>query len=46
MAEYLTLMKRFADNLYLVGSPVSTKNLILYVIIGLDEEYTPIVVVL
>lgn len=46
MADYLTLMKGFADNLYLAGSPVSTKDLISYVIAGLNEEYIPIVVVL
>lgn len=46
MAEYPTLMKSFADNLYLAGSPISTKDLISYVIAGLDQEYTPIVVVL
>lgn len=39
-------MKSFADNLYLAGSPVSAKDLISYVIVGLDEEYTLIVVVL
>lgn len=46
MSEYLALMKGYADNLYLAGSPVSTRDLISYVIAGLDEEYTPIVVVL
>lgn len=46
MSDYLALMKGYADNLYLAGSPVSTQDLISYVIARLDEEYTPIVVVL
>lgn len=46
MTNYLALMKGYVNNLYLAGSPVSTQDLISYMIAGFNEEYTPIVVVL
>lgn len=36
-------MKSHADNLGQAGSPVSTRNLISQVLLGLDEEYNPVV---
>nr|QWX09785.1 hydroxymethylglutaryl-CoA synthase [Pistacia terebinthus subsp. palaestina] len=44
MEEYLTTMKAFSDNLTLAGSPISLSDLITQILIGLDAEYTPIVV--
>lgn len=46
MTKYLVLMKSFVENLNLKDSRVETKELISYVVAGLDEEYTPIVVVI
>ncbi|KAK7310687.1 hypothetical protein RJT34_08347 [Clitoria ternatea] len=37
-------MKTLADNLKLAGSPVSTSDLIIRTLAGLDSEYNPIVV--
>lgn len=45
IAYYLILMKAYADNLSLTGSP-ETKELIICVTRDLDEEYTPIAVVI
>lgn len=46
MADYLRVMKTYADNLGQAGSPVSTRSLISQVLLGLDEEYNPIVATL
>lgn len=35
-----------SNNLYLAGSPEDSKDLNLYVIVGLDEEYTLVIVVI
>lgn len=43
MSDYLRLMKSHADNLGQAGSPVSLRNLVSQVLLGLDEEYNPIV---
>lgn len=43
MKEYLNKMKSIADNLQLVGSPLSLKDLYAQILCGLDSEYTAIV---
>ncbi|KAI4347660.1 hypothetical protein L6164_008452 [Bauhinia variegata] len=44
MEEYLNKMKNLSDNLTLVGSPISTFDLIKQTLTSLDSEYNPIVV--
>ncbi|XP_038875081.1 uncharacterized protein LOC120067610 [Benincasa hispida] len=44
MSEYLTLTKKYADNLAFAGPPMSPPDLISQVLSGLDEEYNPVVV--
>lgn len=44
MSEYLRIMKSHFNNLAHAGSPVSTRALISQVLLGLDEEYNPVVV--
>lgn len=46
MSEYLALMKSFVDILYLANFLVNTKDLISYAIPRLDEEFSPIQVVI
>lgn len=40
--EYITKMKSLADNLELAGSPLPI-DLCNHILVGLDDEYTPIV---
>ncbi|CAJ2656533.1 unnamed protein product [Trifolium pratense] len=44
MEEYLIKMKNLSDNLKLAGSPISTTDLIIQTLSGLDSEYNAIVV--
>lgn len=44
MNEYLSKMKAISNNLLLAGSPISTNDLIIQTLSGLDIEYNPIVV--
>lgn len=46
MIDYLHLMKTHADNLGQAGSPVTSRNLASQVLLGLDEEYNPVVAML
>lgn len=46
MSDYLRVMKNHADNLGQAGSPVSTRNLVSQVLLGHDEEYNPVVVMI
>lgn len=43
MTYYVHIMKSHADNLGQTESPVSTRSLIAQVLLGLDEEYNPVV---
>lgn len=43
MADYLRVIKTHADNLGQAGSHVSPHSLISQVLLGLDEEYNPVV---
>lgn len=43
LSDYLRIMKNQADNLGQAGSPVNTRSLISQVLLGLDEEYNPVV---
>lgn len=43
MVDYLRTMKTHADNLEQVESPVALRALVSQVLLGLDEEYSPIV---
>ncbi|XP_022148963.1 uncharacterized protein LOC111017501 [Momordica charantia] len=43
MTDFLRVMKSHADNLGQAGSPVPTRSLISQVLLGLDEEYNPVV---
>lgn len=44
MEEYLKKIKEIADNLLLVGHPLSSEDLITQTLFGLDSEYNAIVV--
>lgn len=46
MTDYLRVMKNHADNLSQAGSPVGTRTIISQVLLGLDEEYNPMVATL
>ncbi|KAK4276358.1 hypothetical protein QN277_019315 [Acacia crassicarpa] len=46
MRDYLAKMKSVSDNLTLAGCPLSLADLVTQTLIGLDIEYTPIVVLL
>ncbi|KAK0600457.1 hypothetical protein LWI29_015218 [Acer saccharum] len=46
MLDYLNTINSFADNLTLAGSPVPIRQLVSQITAGLDEEYTPIVVMI
>lgn len=43
MSDYLRLMKSHANNLGQAGSLVSSRNLVTQVLLGLDEEFNPVV---
>ncbi|MDV3187722.1 MAG: hypothetical protein Q8836_02390 [Sweet potato little leaf phytoplasma] len=43
MIDYLRLMKSHADSLGQAGNPVTQRNLVSQVLLGLDEEYNAIV---
>ncbi|GAU17915.1 hypothetical protein TSUD_330400, partial [Trifolium subterraneum] len=44
MEDYLIKMKNLADKLKLAGNPISTSDLIIQTLNGLDSEYNPVVV--
>lgn len=46
MHEYLNTMKRYFDNLHVVGFPMDMRSFVSHVTAGLDDEYTPIVCVI
>lgn len=46
MCEYLTKIKFLLDNLTLADYPLSLTDLITQTLAGLDNDYTPIVVIL
>jgi hypothetical protein len=43
VAEYFGKMKAIGDEMKAVGRPLDDEELVEYIIIGLDEEYTPLV---
>ncbi|KAL2506632.1 Retrovirus-related Pol polyprotein from transposon TNT 1-94 [Abeliophyllum distichum] len=42
--EYLNVVKQLADNLEVTGKAITHIDLVTQVLVGLDEDYTPIVV--
>lgn len=44
MDEYLNKIKQLIDKLLLAGNPLSTGDLIIQTLAGLDSEYNPIMV--
>ncbi|KAK2447644.1 hypothetical protein QL285_006983 [Trifolium repens] len=44
MEDYLIKMKNLADKLKLAGNPISTSDMIIQTLNGLDSEYNPVVV--
>lgn len=44
MDQYLTTVKQLADNLEIAGKNIDHSDLVMKVLSGLDDEYTPIVV--
>jgi hypothetical protein len=44
MEQYLAKMKNLADKLKLAGSPISSSDLMIQTLNGLDSEYNPVVV--
>jgi len=44
MDQYLLKMKKFADKLKLVGSPISNSKLMVQTLNGLNADYNPVVV--
>ncbi|KAK0586960.1 hypothetical protein LWI29_015268 [Acer saccharum] len=43
MDEYLNTMKKYADHMALAGAPVTMRDLVPQITSGLDDEYTPAV---
>lgn len=46
MHEYLDIMKRYIDNLAIVGSPMDMRSFVSHVTTSLDEEYNVVVCVM
>ncbi|KAL0556719.1 hypothetical protein IC582_005235 [Cucumis melo] len=46
MEDYLRTMKNNVDNLGQAGSPVPPRALVSHVLLGLDEVYNPVIVVI